>query len=178
MRPGWRAYRLLLAVAMAVYFTMVLWSLPRIAAAAGGLVPFDLRPGGYTFAEAQAFVAVLDPGAVRFYLRVQHGLDTVYPPLLALVLGIALWALLGRAPRWLKLAAMAAPGMGMVFDWVENARVAAMLRAGAQGITPEMVAAASGASRAKAAFSAAAMMLILALLLVRGWRRLRHGGAG
>jgi len=174
MSLGWRAYWLLLVVAMAFYFTMVLWSLPKISAAAGGLLPFDLRPGGYGHDEARAFLAALDPMASRFYLTVQHRLDLIYPPLLALVLGIALWALLGRAPRWLKLLAMAAPALGMFFDWLENQRVAGMLRAGAEGVTRDMVAEASTASVLKAAFSAIAMTLTLVLLLVRGWHWLRR----
>ena len=45
------------AAAMAIYIAMILWSLPVITEAAGGLAPFDMRPFGYTLADAQAFLS-------------------------------------------------------------------------------------------------------------------------
>lgn len=176
MSRATRAYLFLCLIAFAVYFTMVLWSLPKIAASAGGLLPFDLRPGGYTLDDARAFLAALDVETVRFYLTVQHLLDGIYPPLLALVLGVALWRLLARAPGWLRIAALAPPILGMIFDWLENVRVAGLLRAGALGITEQTVAAASHATILKSVFTSLAMLAICAALLLRGWRWMRRRG--
>src|SRR5690606_15213956 len=110
------------------------WTLPTLSAAAGGLAPFDMRPGGYGFAEAAAFLGALSPDGRHFYETVQHRLDIAYPGLLALTLFLAIAA---AAPRPLGLwrYALAAPAFGVaVFDWLENAAVAGMLRAGVEGL--------------------------------------------
>ena len=72
-----RAVMALFAATIGLYLVMLLWSLPKIAAEAGGLTPFDMRPGGYSLAEARAFLAALSPEGTAFYLGVQHRLDMV-----------------------------------------------------------------------------------------------------
>lgn len=169
-----RLFWAVVAVALADYFAMVFWSIPRISAEAGGLAVFDMRPGGYSFEEAKAFLAALSPEGAAFYTGVQHKLDAAYPALLALTLG---WAILrltharwGRW-RWL-LAATALPGM--VFDYLENLDVSAMLKLGPEGVTPQLVEAASRHSQLKAAATSVAMAVLLVLLALwtfRRWRR-------
>ncbi|HUV33082.1 MAG TPA: hypothetical protein VMW31_05875 [Devosiaceae bacterium] len=172
------AFWLIFAAGMAVYPVIVAWSLPTISAAAGGLTPFDLRPSGYSYQEARAFLAALTPEGVDFYRTVQHRLDIVYPPLIAasLFLGIALLAppAFGRL-RWL-LAAVALPIM--VFDWLENIAVGGLLALGPAGITPEEVAAASRWTVLKSGFSTVAMLVLLALLILWTWRRFRPSVGG
>ena len=110
------AFWTLVAVTTAIYLVMVLWSLPKISAAAGGATPFDMRPLGYSFEEARAFLTALSSEGARFYRTVQHRLDLLYPALLAATLFFAIRAL---APhRWVLspslLALTAIPGS--VFD--------------------------------------------------------------
>ncbi len=157
---------------------MVLWSLPIIAAAAGGLVPFDMRPSGYGFAEAKAFLAALSPDGVAFYRDVQHWLDTLYPALLGATLFFAIAALApARIGRWRwVLAILAVPGT--VFDWLENAAVSAMLAAGPDAVTPGMVAAASRWTVLKSGFTTFAMALVVVLLIRGLFGRFRRGSAG
>jgi len=152
--------------------------LPRIAAAAGGLTPFDLRPAGYSLAEARAFVTALPPDAARFYMEVQQRLDTAYPALLALMLGIALWQFSRGAPQWQRLAGVALCAATAGFDWLENARVAAMLQAGPEGLTAPLAEAASRATLAKSVLGAAAMTVVLALALARLWQKMRRNRHG
>lgn len=161
-----------LAAAAAVHAVMILWTLPAITRAAGGLSPFDLRPGGYSFAEAQAFLAALTPEGRHLYLDVQHKLDTAFPLLLAVALGSGLVrlapAVLGRA-RWL-LALLPVPGA--LFDYLENLMVGGMLRL--NGIDAEGVGAASLFTLLKSAFTGLAMTVFLSLAVyaaVRRWRR-------
>ena len=52
-----RAFWVVFAAMVLVYCAMVLWSLPIIMKDANGLMPFDLRPGGYTTEDARAFLA-------------------------------------------------------------------------------------------------------------------------
>lgn len=162
------------AATLGVYLVMLAWTLPAITTAAGGLAPFDLRPTGYSFDEARVFLAALTPEGSTLYRGVQQRLDIAYPALLAATLVLAILLLspagLGRW-RWL-LAAAALPGM--VFDYLENAAVAAMLDGGAAALTPELAAAASRWTLLKSAFSTLAftvLLVLLALWLVRRFRR-------
>lgn len=161
------------AVTLAVYAAMVFWSIPAITREAGGLPVFDMRPGGYSYEEAKAFLAALSPDGAQFYANVQHGLDTAYPALLGITLG---WAILRLSParwslwRWL-LAATAIPGM--IFDYWENHDVAQMLVSGPDNVTPEFVAAASFHSQAKAVSTTVCATIVLILLALWAFRRWR-----
>lgn len=167
------AFWILFAVTMAVYGTMVLWSLPRISSAAGGLAPFDMRPTGYTFIEAQAFLNALQPEAVEFYLNVQERLDFAYPALLAITLFFAIAALLPRRlGAWLWLIALVAIP-GSIFDYFENAAVSAILVAGHDGLTLQLVETASRWTVLKSGFSTVAMVTLLVLAVVRVSGKLR-----
>lgn len=162
----------LFAVAMAFYGTMLGWSLPTVSAAAGGLVPFDLRPGGYSLAEAQQFLGALSADGAAFYRGVQHRLDIAFPALIGLTMFFALAALLpARLGSWRYLIALPVL-LATAFDYVENYSVGLMLDAGAAGLTPELVATASTATQIKSVVTTVAMTAILVLLIWRGVRLL------
>ena len=156
---------LMFFVMLGVYLAMVVWSIPKIAADAGGLPPFDLRPSGYSFSEAKAFIAALSEGGRAFYLNVQHMLDSAYPALFAVVMVMAFTHLFRRVYRVLAIG-LALAGAG--FDYLENAAVAVMLRAGDDRLSEAMVATASQWTQLK---SGAVTMALLALLagLVMAW---------
>ncbi len=161
------AFWVLFAATMGVCGTMLLWSLPAVSAAAGGLMPFDMRPGGYDATQARAFLVALSPDGAAFYRDVQHRLDIAYLALLAATLFFAFAALVPRrlgAWRWVvALPVWIIAG----FDYAENAGVAAMLEAGAAGTTDDMVGRASRWTVLKSNATIAAMTALLALL---GWR--------
>ncbi len=155
----------LFSLTLAIYAAMLGWSLPTVAAAAGGLVPFDMRPGGYSFTDAHAFLAALSSNGAEFYVTVQQKLDLAYPGLLALTLFSAIAALLPHrigAWRWVA-AGIALPVGG--FDYLENHAVAQMIDAGAAGLTADLVATASQWTVLKAGASTLAMSVMLVLLL-------------
>lgn len=165
----WRLiYWIVFAACLGVYAVMLIWTLPAISAGAGGLAPFDLRLGGYSAEEARAFLAALSDDARALYLGPQQLLDLFYPALLAVVLGGAIWALVPWALlRWVLLGAVL---VGMAGDYVENARVAALLRY--DGAVPaEMVAAASRATLVKSAATTVAMLGALAGLARLVWMK-------
>ncbi len=158
---------LLFAAMVAVYGAMLFWSLPRLEALAGGLMPFDLRPTGYSLNEAQDLLAALGAEGRAYYLGVQQSLDSAYPALYAVVMVMAFRALLaGWWGRALGLLALA----GAAFDYLENARVAVMLRLPPEAVSEAMVAAASLATVAKSATVALALVS-LSVLLARNARR-------
>jgi hypothetical protein len=164
----------LVALTLAVYGTMLGWSLPTVSAAAGGLAPFDMRPGGYGFAEAQAFLVALTAAGAEFYRNVQQRLDLVYPGLMALTLGLAIATAAPKAiGRWRWLALPLAASVAL-FDYLENHAIANMLDAGAAALTPELVETASRWTVLKSAATTAAMVILLVLLLVKATLWLVH----
>ena len=69
--------------AMLVYFLMVYGSLADIGRITG-VSAFDMRPTGYSYADALALISALGEKGRRVYLMMQIPLDTVYPALLAI----------------------------------------------------------------------------------------------
>ena len=170
-------YGILVVATALVYALMVLGTLPAISREAGGLMPFDLRPSGYSFAEAQTFVTALSAEGRALYLGLQHTLDLFYPALLA---GFLVWSIRaqatavgGRRAGGMHIIGSVAAVLGMVFDYLENRAVAAMLRAA--DLQEGMVSAASNWTLAKSAASTVAMVVLLALLV---WRVIRHRQQG
>jgi hypothetical protein len=153
-----------------VYLAMILWTLPAISAAAGGMAPFDMRPLGYDFAQSQDFLRSLSDQGRELYLGVQHRLDLAYPGLLMLALGLGI-ALVSPPKfgnwRW-GLALTSVPGA--LFDYRENTLVRRMLNSPPDSLDPSLVTAASGATMLKSAFTVISMslLLVLCILWVRG----------
>jgi len=163
----------LTAATTATYGTIVLWSLPTIATEAAGLTPFDMRPGGYTYEDAFAFLSVLSAEGRLHYTTVQHMLDWLYPPLMSATLLFAIWAMLPKRLghlRWI-VALSALPST--VFDYAENAAIGQVLGARPDVLDPALVEHASAMTVLKSQSTTLAITLTLALLLVHGaaWAR-------
>jgi hypothetical protein len=172
------AFWFLAGATIVVYLFMVLLTLPYIQGQAGGLAPFDMRPLGYSFDEAKAFLTALSPEGKAYYLGVQHWLDIFFPGLIAATLYCALVVLLrpymgGNGRFVAALAAFVA-----IFDWLENYAVAGMLNAGPDGITPDMVAAASRWTLLKSGVSTVVYTATLVLALIAVWRLWQSRRAG
>ncbi|GAA6201921.1 hypothetical protein [Aquicoccus sp. SU-CL01552] len=164
------AYWAVFAAALAVYGAMVGWTLPAISRDAAGLAPFDMRPMGYSVAEARAFLAALGAEGRALYLGPQHALDLVYPALLAVVLIGAVRALIG--PLWLRWGLSLLALGGVAADYLENARVGAMLRD--DGMLPgAAITAASHATQAKAGLTSVVMLAVCAGLARAAWTKWR-----
>lgn len=136
MTPG-RAAAVFGTAATAVYLTMVFGTLPALQAQAG-MMPFDLRPAGYSTDTALALLRALGAEGRFEYLTRQLPLDTFYPALMALTLA-SLFRLAGRqdAPSWPVSAGIVVSWLAAGFDYAENAFVAAMLLAWPQ--TPDVL---------------------------------------
>jgi len=161
---------------LAVYAVMVVHTLPAIAVAAGGLAAFDLRPTGYSFDEAVAFLSALSPTGRQIYTGPQRLLDLAYPALLAMTTA---WAIIRLAPTRLGrgkylLAATAIPGM--IFDYLENIGVGEMLAMPLSELTAEQVSSLSIISQMKALFGTVSLSILLVLLIGYGvaWLRKRQ----
>ena len=161
-----------------LYLSMVGWSLPRIASAAGGVTPFDMRPTGYSYDDALAFLRAITPEGRDFYLSVQHRLDLVYPPLLGLSLGLALWHLLGPARAAIRIASIILCLAVTSTDLWENVQVAALLQLDPDAVGKEMVVRASTTTITKSLLTTLAMSAMIVALMARALSRRRHEDNG
>ena len=160
-------YWLLLALTLAMFAFINLWSMPIIRDAAGGLEPFDLRPLGYTTKEAREFLAALLEPGLEHYLGTQRRLDQVFPALLAVTLSWTCWRLYG-AKYAIILSGLAL--LGGFFDYQENIAVLDLLKLGADRIDEEVVSIASLFTILKFPPTLIVVVAILGALAFRFWR--------
>lgn len=154
--------------AQIVYVIMLSVTLPRLEAMAGGLIPFDMLPGGYDFAAAQNLLDALGEEGRAFYLTRQIPLDLIYPALFALAYGLAWRWLAPRAwPTLLRFSWF--PIAAGLTDYAENVFIIRMLT-----LYPELprglVTAANAATLAKSVLTTitlTALMIMLAIMLLR-----------
>lgn len=105
----------------------------RSRAACGGHAPLDLRVFGYTPDEARAYLEALDATGRAAYLIQMRALDTVFPPVLAGLLGLMLLSLTAGFYQWSRVVLLVPIGGYVVMDLCENALVAHLLNAGPAG---------------------------------------------
>ena len=177
MTKGWKVYWIVVAATVANYLIMVLWSLPLVSEMAGGNVPFDMRPSGYTFQEAQEFLNTIDGKGRDFYLNTQQLLDSFYPALLATTLAIPLVHLTPRYWGWVLAVIAVAAG---VFDYLENGAVASMLTLNPDELTKSIVSTANHWTLAKSVTTTIASVALLAVLVRKGliWLKSRKPERG
>ncbi|WP_127114848.1 hypothetical protein [Shimia sediminis] len=154
-----RAFWLSFSAAMAIYLTMVFWSVPFIVGQAGGQAPFDMRPMGYSLEDAKGFLGALTQDGRLFYLDVQQKLDIAYPALLGMSLILGLQLALRRP--WGTVFGLVAL-MATAADYFENHIVAGMLQTTPDMLDPATVQVASFLTMSK---SVGHMTCFVALLL-------------
>jgi len=163
-----RVFWAVLAAMLAAWLAMNLGTAPRIEQMAGGLRLLDMRFTGYSFAEAQAFVAAIGDQGSALYLGAQLWLDMIFPPLLGAVLFLSYRWLF---PGWPGLVIGTVSLSSVVVDYLENFAIAAMLRAGPEGITPEMAATATRWTTVKWGFSALGLAVLIVGIVFKLRRR-------
>ena len=157
----------IVAIAVIDYLVMVVWSLPYIANQAGGLMPFDVRPTGYSLEEAKAFVGALSTKGNVFYLSMQHMLDTVFPIMEAIAVGWGIFMLMPESRGVVRWVAVIPAIAGMVFDLLENRQVGVMLTTGAGDLTAEIVSRGSMFTITKSILVTVSFLILASLLLSR-----------
>jgi hypothetical protein len=163
--------------AILVYFLMVFGTLADIERITG-VRAFDMRPTGYTYADALALISALGDEGRRIYLMRQIPLDTVYPALLAVSSASSLFWLsrsFGSTVRWYRgFAAMAY--LAATADYAENLLIIWMLNAG-PSVPEALVTAASLASVSKSILSTivfTALLVALTEFAICRMRRMRE----
>ncbi len=164
-----RIFWLSFLLGLAVYAAMLTVTLPTLMEMAGGLAPFDMRPMGYSEAEAVELLAALGPEGRAYYGDVQHLLDLVFPGAMAVALISGGMLLIPRPWFWIFVVlVIVAKGA----DYMENAAVASML---SHGIFPEVAARASMFTLVKSLGDMIVYSWFLLAALLAGWRNLRRG---
>ena len=147
--------------AMMIYLVMVLGTLKHLTDLAV-LLPFDLRPTGYSQVDAAMLLEALGVAGRQYYLTRQIPLDTLYPALLALTLISTLrWRSVRFGPSLMTRIGVPLAILAATFDYLENLGIGLMLLVGAE---PTLVQAASTATMLKSALTTAAMLAVLATL--------------
>ena len=162
-----RGSRVLLfwCAAMLVYCLMVFGSLADIERITG-LRAFDMRPTGYTYADALALISALGEEGRRVYLTIQIPLDTLYPALLAIASASSLHWLsqsYGSAARLYRAVAIVAY-LAAIADYAENLMIIWILYTGL-GVPEALVTAASLASMTKSFLSTIVFTTLLICLV-------------
>ena len=70
----------LLAASGLLWAAMFFGPLAQLERLASDLMPFDIRPRGYTYAEARAFLEAIGQQGRRYYVSPELIIDTVYSP--------------------------------------------------------------------------------------------------
>lgn len=149
-----------------LYLTMVVWSLPYITAEADGLLPFDLRPFGYSVEQAEAFNNALSDEGRVFYLETQLLLDLVFPPMLALLLILVAFVFWQGLARWVIIALAL---LTVTADLTENMLLAQVLTL----FNPRLAEEASFWTIVKSGATSLVFGLIIVMLATKIWRRMR-----
>lgn len=145
--------------AMMIYLVMVLGTL-RYLTDLAVVLPFDLRPAGYSQVDAAVLLEELGEAGRHYYLMRQLPLDTLYPALLALTLISTLrWRAAKFGPTLMTRIGVPLAILAATFDYLENLGIGLMLHGGAD---PMLVQAASTATMVKSALTSAAILAVVA----------------
>jgi len=119
----------LFVLTMAVYLTMLFYSIPAVTAFAHQLPIFDLSPFGYSFNYATELLDTLGVEGRNLYLFTQLPLDFIYPGLFSITYSLLLIWLFGKTfnenSKVYYLAFV--PVLAGIFDYVENVFIIKMI---------------------------------------------------
>lgn len=112
----------LFALTMAVYVTMLSYSIPAVTAFAPQLPIFDLSPLGYSFSYANELLETLGVEGRNVYLSTQLPLDFIYPGLFSITYSLLLIWLFSKTIKGNSKVYYAAmvPFLAGLFDYAEN----------------------------------------------------------
>ena len=173
---AWPLFWASLALALFGAALIFLGTGPEIEAGAGGLAAPETRMGGYSQAELESYIAGLSPEARATYLGPHRIADTLFPIGFFATLALGSFLALRRwGAGWAAMASLPA-FVYLVFDMMENATFALLLRVG-PGVDPGLAARADLATRAKFLFVDLALAVLALALLARllAWAKARRG---
>ena len=119
----------LFLLTMAIYLTMLSYTIPAVTIFSPQLPIFDLSPSGYSFNYAKELLTALGSEGRNIYLFTQLPLDFLYPALFSITYSLLLTWLLGKTfPQNSKVYYFAfIPFLAGIFDYCENILIVKMI---------------------------------------------------
>ena len=154
-------------VAAGAYAVLLWLGYTQLMPAADGLLPFDLRPFGYSFAEATAYLEALSDQGAELIRGPVATADTVFPVSFAIFL--ALVCLRARPGRLAWIGVLLALGYGAA-DLLENAAILRLVD-GSRPPDPLQVSGASVLTQVKFVLAGLAILTALIARMRAGRRR-------
>ncbi|MEQ9694722.1 hypothetical protein [Shimia sp. SDUM112013] len=152
-------------VTLTVYLGMVVMGARHLLLGPDNLPPFDLRVLGYTFLDALNYLELLTEEQAAFYTGRLRQLDTVFPVLMGLLMGMGLWAVTSAMHPWSRLILLVVPSSYAVMDLCENALIAEMVAQGPETLDRDLVTLASTYTMSKYVTLFVAFALLLAMIV-------------
>jgi hypothetical protein len=120
---------ILFILTMAVYFTMIFYSIPAVSSFAPNLPIFDLSPFGYSFSYANELLTLLGTKGRELYLTTQLPLDFIYPGLFSITYSLMLvWLCSKIFSENSKVYYLTiVPFFAGIFDYIENIYIIKMI---------------------------------------------------
>lgn len=159
-----RLSALIAALTAATYVVLVWILIFQIKPHAGGNLPLDLRLLGYTPDDARAFLHHLDPMGRMIYQNQVRWVDTVFPVLLAFVLGRLTFVTSSQFHLWSRVVLLVPVAGYVVMDLCENALIQELLRAEAADFSQETAHLASQFTTTKFVLLSVSIALVLWLV--------------
>tara|TARA_R110002096_G_C14661614_1_gene728088 strand:- start:8317 stop:8877 length:561 start_codon:yes stop_codon:yes gene_type:complete len=152
----------LLLITMAIYLTMIFYSIPAVVSFAPELVLFDMSPTGYSYQNALELLGVLGPEGRSIYLTRQLPLDFIYPGLFAITYSLLLvWLLLKSISQKSKIFYLTlVPILAGICDYIENIFIIVMINS-FPDFSSNIVGAASLFTIMKSSFTSIFFILLL-----------------
>ena len=122
---------LLFSINMAVYMTILFYSIPKVVTSAPEMKLFDVSPSGYTTEYATSLLNAIGPKGRDLYLSLQLPLDFIYPGLFIISYPLLFaWFLKKNYGSESKVYyALYIPIFAGLFDYTENVLIIMMLKA-------------------------------------------------
>jgi hypothetical protein len=116
---------------MAIYLTILFFSIPKVGSAAPEMKLFDVSPSGYTTEYAISLLNAIGPAGRDLYLSLQLPLDFIYPGLFIISYPLLLaWFLKKNYGLESKVYyVLYIPILAGLFDYAENVFIIMMLKA-------------------------------------------------
>jgi hypothetical protein len=165
---------------VAAYILFQFWAFTQVPESAiyfGSPTMPDVRMGGYTPDDLRMLMTQIGPEGRETYLVAQRRIDLTIPALGMAMFVMSLWALgdglvvFGKTWSTRRALAFACIGLiGPLFDFSENALVAAAMRAGPEMFDAAGIQLSSLCTQLKYTFIAITIALIVVLASLRWWQ--------
>jgi hypothetical protein len=158
-----RTVSILFILTMAIYFLMLLYSIPMVKSFAPNTALFDLSPSGYSYQHAMSLLEELGNEGRQIYLSRQLPLDFIYPGLFAISYTLLLIWLFSKSVKDTSNIFYLAfiPALGGLFDYLENIYIIRMINSFPY-ISPGLVQVASFFTLLKSIFATVFFLLLFA----------------